>query len=178
MSPDENFGVAFAITLGASIAVVICLWRFLAPVLGDYCGDAKRGRLWTFFSSAIILFLPLFVLSLNLPPEHSWRSWIFPLVATVRWSVLSMLLGMVIIAVVASALHVPRELPMSRNELDDLRRLLDKVQELRARELLARLDATKPVNTKELDELNRLVDKIQVVRTRDLHGGGDGPSAN
>lgn len=178
MSAEASFVTALIITLVAAGAAVGILWRHLDPVLAQYCGDANRGRLWTLFSSAVILLVPLFALSLNLPPENRWQSWMFPLVAMVRWAVFAMLVAFVMVAVIVSALHVPRDLPMTRAEIDDLRRLLDKVQELRARELISRLDATKPVNPKELDELNRLVDKIKAVRTHEPRGRGDVPSTN
>jgi len=178
MTPEATFVTALAITLVVSAAVVAIMWRYLDPVLMQYCGSVDRGRLWTLFSSAIIFLVPLFVLSLNLPPEREWRSWVFPLAALVRWPLLALLIAVVMVAVVAAALHVPREVPMTRAELDDLRRLLDKVQELRARELISRLEATKPVNPKELDELNRLVDKIQAVRPRAPGGRGDAASTN
>jgi hypothetical protein len=178
MTPEANFVTALTITLVISAAVVGILWRYLDPVLVQYCGSADRGRLWTLFSSAIIFLVPLFALSLNLPPEHAWSSWVFPLAALVRWPLFALLIAVAIVAVVAAALHIPREVPMTRAELDDLRRLLDKVQELRARELISRLEATRPVNPKELDELNRLVDKVQAVRSRTPGGRGDAASTN
>ncbi|GEM_PF-872481 len=178
MSPETTFGIAFVVTLAPSLGAVGIFWRYLVPVLADYCGDAKRGRLWSLLCCSILLFLPLFALSLNLP-SGTMQSWLVPLVAILRWPLLALFIAILMVAGIALALHVPRDLPVTRAELDDLKRLLEKVQEMRAREIVSRADAMKPVNPKELDELNRLVDKIQTVRTHELHGRhGDVHSAN
>ena len=52
---------------------------------------------------------------------------------------------------------------------------MDKIQEVRARELLNRISTASHVSAKELDELKRLVDKVQELRTRDFLGRGSGP---
>lgn len=178
MSAEVSFSISLAITLAITVAAVYFLWRYIEPALTDYAGNRIRGRFWAMICSAIIVLLPLLVLTLDLDPTPSNRSWLFAVVARVRWPLLSMFLATLMVAAIALSLHLPREVPLSRSEFDDLKRLLDKVQTIRARELLSRLDTTPAVNPKELDDLNRLVDKIQDVRTRDRGGRGDAHSVN
>ncbi|MCI0684345.1 MAG: hypothetical protein L0Y71_19720 [Gemmataceae bacterium] len=177
MSAEVSFSVSLLITLAMTSAAACFLWRFVEPALSDYAGNRARGRCWAMVCSAFIVLLPLLVLTFDLDPSPAHRSWLFAVVARMRWPLLSMFIGTLMIAAIALSLHVPREAPMSRAEFDDRKRLLSKVETLRARELLSRLESTPAVNPKELDDLNRLVDKIQEVRPQ-RGGRGEAHSVN
>jgi len=173
MNPETIFGIACVVTVGFSAGVMLHLWRYLDPVLTDYCGNARRGRLWSVLCAIIYLSLPLFALTIDLRPNE--ESWLFAVVAHLRLPLIAIVFATLIVIGIALALHIPRDLPMSRTELDDLKRLMDKIQEVRARELLNRISTASHVSAKELDELKRLVDKVQELRTRDFLGRGSGP---
>ena len=175
MSAEANLIVALVITVGSSLGLVRLLWRYLDPVLADYCGNSQRGRVWALLCAALIICLPLFALTLDLRPAEPLPSWLFHVMAHLRWPLMALVLATLIVSGIVLAVHIPRDVPLSRADIDDLKRLLDKVQEVRAREILSRSSDPPTVHAKELDELNRLVDKIQSVRTRDPHGHGAGP---
>ena len=173
---EVGFSISLVITLAMTAGAVYFLWRYIEPALTDYAGNRIRGRFWAMICSAIIVLPPLLVLTFDLDPHPSHRSLLFTVVARVRWPLLSLFFATLIVAAVALSLHVPREAPLSRPELDDLKRLLDKMERIRAREILSRVEETPAINPKELDDLNRLVDKIQDMRTRG--GRGDAHSVN
>ena len=175
MDPETIFGIACVITVGFSTGVMLLLWRYLDPVLADYCGNARRGRLWSVLCAIIFLSPPLFALTIDLRPNEAAQSWVFAVVAHLRLPLIAIVFATLIVIGIALALHIPRDLPMSRTELDDLKRLMDKIQEVRARELLNRISSASHVSAKELDELKRLVDKVQELRTRDFLGRGGNP---
>ena len=178
MSPEANFAVAIAITLAMSLGLTWLLWRYLDPALADYCGNPVRGRVWSVLCSALLVVLPLFALTLELRPSDPRPSWLFNVFGHLRWPLMALVLATLMVSGIVMALHIPRDLPMTRSEIDDMKRLLGKVQEVRARDILNRAGATPAVDPKELEELNRLVDKIQAVRPRNVHGRGDAHSAN
>ena len=170
MSAEVSFSISLVITLAMTAGAVYFLWRYIEPALTDYAGNRVRGRFWAMICSALIVLPPLLVLTLDLEGQPAPRSLLFAVVARVRWPLLSMFLATLIVAAIALSLHVPRKAPLSRPELDDLKRLLDKMEKIRAREILSRIEPTPTINPKELDDLNRLVDKIQDMRTRGGHG--------
>ncbi len=179
MSPEVNFSIACAITIGTSVGLVWLLWRFLDPVLADYCGNSRRGRLWSVLCATIFVSLPLCAVTVELRPSEAAQSSFFAVIAHLRLPLLALVFATFIVSGIVLALHIPRDLPMSRTEIDDLKRLLDKVHEVRARELLNQVSSGHNVSPKELDELKRLVDKVQEVRTRGALGrGGGAHSAN
>jgi len=176
MSAEVSFSISLLITLAVTVSAVYFLWRYIEPALSDYAGNRIRGRFWAMICSAIIVLPPLLMLTLDLEGQPAPRSLLFAVVARVRWPLFSLFFATLIVAFIALMLHVPREAPLSRPELDDLKRLLDKMERIRAREILSRVEETPAINPKELDDLNRLVDKIQDMRTRG--GRGDAHSVN
>src|SRR5262245_780410 len=172
MSAELSFSVSLAITLAVTAAAVHFLWRYVEPALSDYAGNRVRGRCWAMICTSIVILVPLLVLTFDLDASPETRSLLFAVVARVRWPLLSLFFAALVVAAITLSMHAPREVPLTRTELDDLKRLVDKIEKVRARELLSRLE-TPTVNPKELDDLNRLVDKIQDMRTRERGGRGD-----
>src|SRR5688572_4959871 len=131
MSAEAAFSIALVIILAASAGTALLLWRHLDPVFIDYCGHRNRGRLWTVLCTVTIVVLPFFALTLDLQSEWQ-RSWLFAIVARLRWPLLALFVAMLIVGGIAAAMHTPHDL--SRTDIDDLKRLLGRVQEVRAKE--------------------------------------------
>ena len=140
MTNELVFACAATITFGLSLLVSWYLRRHLVPVLSDYCGKSERGRLWGALCTVVIICLPLFALTLDLQRRPSVDSWFLAVAEQMRWAFFALVAATLFVGGVALAMHVPHELPFSRADLDDLQRLLVKVQELRALDLLRTLE--------------------------------------
>jgi hypothetical protein len=99
-----------AVTVGISLAVVICFRPYLQRVLLDLCGSQVRAQFWMVFSSILLVGLPL-IFGLGYNPLESEPGMLFYDAASqVRVNLFFFLLALISIGCAVSffALVAPR----------------------------------------------------------------------
>jgi hypothetical protein len=118
----------------------------MTRVLEDYCKDASRGRLWAAVAEVMIVLGPVVAELIAVgAQDHPRSAAIGPVMGLLVWG-----LGGVVVAVLGVAMGISvfgrsglASVWVEPEQVDDLARLLTRVQELRAREFLDRLDSVR-----------------------------------
>lgn len=138
------FVAALAITLALSIVLVVVLRKSLQGILLDLCETQVRARFWAIHNTLLLLLLPATLVILMRPTKGETQSIVFAAADELAWG-----LGGMIFALFLTALGVatfiktgPRVIAVSDEQADDLLRLLSRVEEIRAREILKRTGPT------------------------------------
>jgi hypothetical protein len=143
MSQEDAFLRALAICFGGSLIVTAYLHRPLRRLLPDACGSADRAAFWTASIDVILMLVPLTALLMgrNSASYQSTDSGL--ILADFLWApvlglVVAVFLIAVIVAVLANGEPTWEARIVPREQRDDLRRLLSKVDTIRAHEVVER----------------------------------------
>jgi hypothetical protein len=144
MSPDDLILTGLVANLGLSLLVVAYLRRPLLDVLQNYCGNSDRARFWAAASHVIIVLLPLAVHLISLappPPEEMTPQSI--ILDRLKYGVPALITAVLVVSGAIGLFGRAGALPVwvGPDQVDNLNRLLYRVQELRARELISRANA-------------------------------------
>lgn len=129
-------------TLGIGLLAIAYLQEPLRRVLFDICRKREHARFWTASANVLLLAIPL-CLELLLIDLGPWGdSSLFWILHQVKWGLLGLIVAVVVVAVGVMMLGRSATVPVwvAPGDVDDLNRLLSKVQEVRARELVERTD--------------------------------------
>jgi|SRR5262245_22113499 len=130
-------------TLGIGVLAIAYLQEPLRRVLFDICRKREHARFWTASANVLLLAVPLCLelLLIDLGPLSD--SGLFWILHQVKWGLLGLVVAVVVVAVGVMMLGRSATVPVwvAPGDVDDLNRLLSKVQEVRARELVDRTDA-------------------------------------
>jgi hypothetical protein len=129
-------------TLGIGLLAIAYLQEPLRRVLFDICRKREHARFWTASANVLLLAIPL-CLELLLIDLGPWGdSSLFWILHQVKWGLLGLIVAVVVVAVGVMMLGRSATVPVwvAPGDVDDLNRLLSKVQEVRARELVEGTD--------------------------------------
>lgn len=143
MDHQTAFLSAVVITLAVAGSVVASLWRPLYAILLDVCGTEAHARFWRSYTGIMLLLVPLVavLLSRSQGPSHDpiWVS----VLDQARWAVLGLIVALFIVAMgLAVAVQAKPTISVDRDQVDDLERLLNRVEEVRARQILKRAEGS------------------------------------
>ncbi|OWK43870.1 hypothetical protein [Fimbriiglobus ruber] len=146
MEHQEAVLIALGITVVLSTSVVVFLFEALSGVLEDYCGNPALARFWTTWASALLVLVPATVTLLTVPlysqayTSSQVLGWL-DVLGFVKWGALALIGTMVAVAGGVGLFGRGGSVPVwiDRDQSDDLNRLLTKVQELRAHEVIDRV---------------------------------------
>lgn len=139
---EDPAAVAVGVTLAASGAVAVFLGDHLRAVLAEYAGSRTRGRFWAAVAQVVLVLGPVGLVVAVAPVPESPRPFhLFATLGLLKWG-LAGLVGSVVALAGGVGLFGRRHgatVYIDPDQADDLQRLLVKLRELRARELLGQL---------------------------------------
>lgn len=140
MTHELPFLIALTITVIASLLAVVYLHRPLHRVLVDLCKGEHRAAFWTAYSNFVLVLVPVVALLVARSSERPADSGVFTVADLLRWSLFGLVISAFVIAMGVATFIWPGRTPISVSaaDADDLRRLLARVEEIRAREVLNR----------------------------------------
>ena len=139
MSNESAFLIALAVTLAGSTLVVGVLWRPLCGILADLCGTATRARFWACYTGVMLILVPLAAVLLGRSGGRGTEPLWVAVMDQVRWPVLGLIVALFVVAIgIATFIQTRASVSVSRDQVDDLQRLLERVEDVRARQVLRR----------------------------------------
>jgi hypothetical protein len=140
MTHELPFLIALTITVAASLLAIVYLRRPLHRVLVDLCGAEHRAAFWTAYANFVLVLVPVVALLVARTAERPGESGVFTVADLLRWSLIGLVISAFVIAMGVATFLWPGRTPIavSAAEADDLRRLLARVEEIRARDVLNR----------------------------------------
>jgi hypothetical protein len=133
---------AVGVTLAAGLAVAVTLDHPLRAILAEYAGSRTRGRFWAAIAQVVLTLVPVTTVLLVVRVPESPQPFSLSAAADVaKWGLVGLTGSVVALAGVIGLFGRVHgaTIFVDPDQADDLQRLLVKVQELRARELLGRL---------------------------------------
>jgi hypothetical protein len=133
---EAAFVIAAGITALVCVLVVVYLRGPLLRALCEVCGTEPRARFWAAYSNVVLLLVPLVAVMLArlAPPADSL---LFTVVGYLQWSLVALVVSLFVIGVGATFIG-PAEPVVTRGQIDDLQRLVAKIEEMRAHEIVRR----------------------------------------
>jgi hypothetical protein len=135
LSTEIAFLIAVAICLAVSGILSLTLHGPLRRLLTDMCGTEDRAKFWTMYVHILLFITPLITLIFGRNTGPFSPSIVFEIVDQIKWALLGLLGILFMIALGVACFMGSRDSLASRGEVDDLQRLLAKVDEIRAREM-------------------------------------------
>jgi hypothetical protein len=137
---EASFLVSAGITLALSLVIAIYLRKPMQRILTELCGSAERIDYWIAFSNVMFVLAPVVLLLMAQTNDRFAQPLLVQVVDQLKWSLCGLFVAVVCVAVtIASFISRSRGvIAMHPDQMDDLRRLLGKVEEIRAREVLSR----------------------------------------
>jgi hypothetical protein len=135
------------LTLGGTMAVGLIAIAYLQDplrrVLFDICRKRDHARFWVASANVLLLALPMSLELLLIDLGPLGESGLFWILHQVKWALLGLVVAVVVVAVGVMMLGRSSAVPVWVNpqDVDDLNRLLAKVQGIRAREVVERAEA-------------------------------------
>jgi hypothetical protein len=135
------------LTLGGTLAIGLLAIAYLQDplrrVLFDICRKRDQARFWAASANVLLLAMPLSLELLLIDLGPFGESGLFWILHQVKWALLGLVVAVVVVAVGVMMLGRSSTMPVWVNpqDVDDMKRLLARVQEVRARELVERADA-------------------------------------
>lgn len=143
MQLHEAVLIAVGATAIVSVGVVEYLFRALRGVLTACYVEAPLARFWAAFAHVVVLMIPisveLFAIGFLAPPSTVDWLWVIELA---KWGLLGLMgsIGMIGLGVMVFAQGRSLQLWVPPEQAADLQQMLDKVREMRAREVVGRAD--------------------------------------
>lgn len=141
-----DHAAAFLIALGVTQAfasfIVAALWRPLGGVLVDLCGTEARARFWRSYTAIMLLLVPLAAVLLGRSEGRGDTPVWLAVIDQAQWAVVGLIFALTVIALGLASFIQNRTATVAvrQDQVDDLHRLLSRVEELRARQVLRRTD--------------------------------------
>lgn len=141
---DERTIIA---TLGGTVAIGVLAIAYLQEplrrVLFDICRKREHARFWAASANVLLLSLPLCLELLLIDLGPSGESNLIWILHQVKWGLLGLVVAVVVVAVGVMMLGRSATVPVwvAPEDVQDLNRLLSRVHEVRAREVVERAEA-------------------------------------
>jgi divalent metal cation (Fe/Co/Zn/Cd) transporter len=143
MSRESTFLVAAAITLFVSLMVVVVFWSTLKRAVGIRTTPDSPAPFWIRYWSVILVLVPLMVLFLGRNVARREDPTFFQVVDLVGLAFAALFAALVPVGIGAAILlqSLSRAIYVSPEQADELGRLIAKVEQMRARELVHRMSS-------------------------------------
>lgn len=108
-------------------------------ILNHRCQSEDRASFWLAFSNIVVVLLPMiFLLSAYVSGGTAANPFVTELAIQVRWSLLGLFLSVICLAIVVASIPTEsrHQINVDDRQVEDLKRLLARVEEIRAREVL------------------------------------------
>jgi hypothetical protein len=145
MTVDAVAIIALGTTVLVSVAVALYVQRLVSPLLRHQGVGADQVRFWTGCGRIFLILGPV-TFQMTVPEQFVTQTGLAGVLTHVRGGMAGVLgsLLMVMGAVGLSALNRTMPVWVPAEQVDDLNRLMSRVRELRAREIISQVDATEP----------------------------------
>ena len=137
MRAETAFLISSVVTLATSAIVVILLRKPLLHILIELCGNDNRARFWTVCASVVFFLVPAIAVMTAGQTDRPLAN-LFAVVDQTRWALVGLLTALVGISFLLLVFLPPVARVLPIDHADDVQRLLDKVEEIRARQILKR----------------------------------------
>lgn len=134
-------------TLGGTLALGVLAGAYLQDplrrVLFDICRKRDHARFWAACANVLLVAVPLAVEMLLIDLGPAGDSNLLWVLGQLKWALLGLVVAVVVVSVGVLMLGRSGTAPVwvSPQDVDDLNRLLGRVQEVRAREIVDRSDS-------------------------------------
>lgn len=144
MTSEDAFLTALGFSLLLSFLVLQYLRSPLHRILCDLCGREERARFWVAYSNIMLVLVPLAAVMIGRTSEHSNQPPVILVTDQLKWAILGLILAVFFIALGVATFILPASTPVSLNptQVDDLQRLISKVDEIRAHEIVSRTSSS------------------------------------
>ncbi len=132
------------VTVISCLATVAYLRGPMRGILNDRCQSEDRARFWLAFSNIVVVLLPMIcLLSAYVSGGTVESPLVTELAVQVRWSLMGLFLSVICLAVVVASIPTEsrHQISVEDHQVEDLKRLLAKVEEVRARDILKHSNA-------------------------------------
>ncbi len=145
MVDERTVLVTLAVTAALGVLAIAYLREPLRRVLFDISRKLDHARFWAASSELLLLTVPLAfeLLLIDLGPAGDTP--VFWVLQQLKWALLGLVAAVVVVSVGVLMLGRSATVPVwvAPGDVDDLNRLISKVHEVRSRELVERLEATR-----------------------------------
>ena len=140
----------YALIWSVSVTAILCVATVaylrgpMRGILNNRCPSEDRARFWLAFSNIVVVLLPMiFLLSAYVSGGTAESPFVTELAIQVRWSLLGLFLSVICLAVVVASIPTDsrHQISVDDHQVEDLKRLLAKVEEVRARDILKHSNA-------------------------------------
>jgi len=142
MAASTPLVTASFMTLAVSGVIVAVLWQSMYRLLTDLCCTEQRADFWTKLSAVFLFLVPVTTLFLGREVAQN-PDLMIAVIDHLRWAFVGLIFALFVVGMSVAA-FIPQRgrsaIGVDRDQMDDLRRLLDKVEEIRARELLRNVE--------------------------------------
>ncbi|HEV8061995.1 MAG TPA: hypothetical protein VGP68_19105 [Gemmataceae bacterium] len=141
MEPNEIASVlGLATTVILSLLVILSFRKPLRDILTDLCGTEGRAQFWVIYSYLLVLCMPVIGVLIARPTRLAEKSILFMWMDQLLWCLVGLVVALFctafgVLVFVTSNSHT---IKVSPDQADDLKRLLDRVEEIRARDIIRR----------------------------------------
>ena len=142
LDTEIAFAVSVVVCLALSGIIILLLHVPLRKLLTDICGTEDRAKFWTMYVDILLFFTPLLTVIFGRSTGPFTSSIIFQIVEQIKWALLGLVGVLFLIALGVACFMGSNDKLASRDEVDELQRLLEKVDEIRAREVARRSPKT------------------------------------
>jgi hypothetical protein len=135
--------LAAAITAVASVGVCLYLHEYLVRILHQYAGNSLRGRFWAAIAEVLLVLVPVsIVLAFGRVPDTDRSASTRIVLELLSRGFLGLVGAVVLLTIVIGIFGQTHGTTVfiDAEETDELTRLLLKIRELRARELIRKAD--------------------------------------
>ncbi len=132
------------VTAFLCLATVAYLRGPMRGILNDRCPSDDRARFWLAFSNIVVVLLPMIcLLSAYVAGGTAESPFVTELAIQVRWSLLGLFLSVICLAVVVASIPTDsrHQINVDDRQVEDLKRLLARIEEVRARDTLKHSNA-------------------------------------
>lgn len=145
MVDERTVLVTLGVTLTLGLLAIAYLREPLRRVLFDICRKRDHARFWAASAEMLLLAIPLAFELLLIDLGPGGDSPVFWVLHQLKWALLGLVAAVVVVSVGVMMLGRSATVPVwvAPGDVDELNRLLSKVHEVRSRELVERLDATR-----------------------------------
>lgn len=145
MVDERTVLVTLAVTATVGILAIAYLREPLRRVLFDISRKRDHARFWASSAEVLLLSVPLAFELLLIDLGPAGDSPVFWALHQLKWALLGLVAAVMVVAVGVLMLGRSATVPVwvAPGDVDDLNRLLSKVHEVRSRELIERLEATR-----------------------------------
>lgn len=145
MVDERTVIMTLGMTLALGVFAIAYLRQPLRRVLSDICRNREHARFWAGSADVLLLAVPLSfeLLLIDLGPLTD--SGLFWILHQLKWGMLGLVAAVIVVSVGVMMLGRASTVPvwMAPDDLDAMNRLLSRVHEIRSRDLVERLDATR-----------------------------------